>query len=322
MSAFHCKICGSERHAVIRDTLRHGIKRNVLRCAKCGFVFLQPRVNTPIAYYSGTEYRKRYGPTVGKASTPKEIFDIYFPFQERIIGEFRKVLRPGMKVLDVGCSTGHLLAALKGKVKERVGVELNRDEADFVRRTQKIQVYSEPIESVQIPEGPFDLVISARVLEHVDDPLVFLRAIARQVKPGGYVYLDVPNLDDALLSIFNVSGYADRYFREPHVSYFSPKTFGLLLKKAGFRGTIRTAQRYNVLNAMHWMETGKPQGDFTIGNRIPTLAGEAADRRTARRDLNIFIQKADREYKRILQKHGLGEALVFFGTAGKGSRKK
>lgn len=302
--------------------LRHGIKRNVLRCADCGFIFLEPRAGGSSRYYSGSEYRKRYGPVLKKASTPKEIFDIYHPFQDRIVDEFRKVLRPDMKVLDVGCSTGHLLAALKGKVKERVGVELNKREAAFVRRTQNITVYSEPIETVKIPEGPFDLVISSRVLEHVDDPLDFLKSIARHVKPGGYVYLEVPNAEDAMLTALGVREYADFSFREPHRWYFSPKTLKRLLAKAGFHGVVKTVQRYNVLNAMHWIMNGKPQGNFAIGNRVPVLAAEAKDHQPARRDLNEFIQSADASYKHILQKHGLGDALFFFGTVGKRAAKK
>ncbi|MBI4088145.1 class I SAM-dependent methyltransferase [Candidatus Kaiserbacteria bacterium] len=322
MSAPSCKLCGSTRHAVIRDTLRHGIKRKVLRCIRCSFVFLEPKKKGSRDYYSGKEYRKRYGPTINKASTPREIFDMYLPFQSRIVDEFRNALKPGIKVLDVGCSAGHLLAALKGKVKERVGIELSREEAAFVRKTQGIPVYSEAIETVDIPEGPFDLVVSARVLEHVEDPLVFLKALARHVKPGGYVYLDVPNLNDALLSLFNVSGYADRYFREPHLSYFSPKTFKRFLTKAGYRGTVKTVQRYNMLNAMNWIETGKPQANFTIGNRIPTLAEDSSGHTKARRDLNALIKVTDERYKRILEKHGLGEALVFFGTVNKSSERK
>lgn len=320
MSASPCKICGSTRRAVIRDTLRHGIKRNVLLCGRCGFVFLEPKKKGATGYYSGREYRKMYGPTLKKASTPKEIFDIYFPFQDRIIKEFKHVLRPGMNVLDVGCSTGHLLAALKGKVKERVGVELNRDEAAFVRKTQGIKVYSEPIETVDIKEGPFDLITSARVLEHVDDPLIFLRALGRHLKPGGFIYLDVPNLDDALLSIFAVEGYADRYFREPHLSYFSRTTLRRLLTKAGFAGTIKTVQRYNFENAMHWIDTGKPQPHFTIGNRVPEIAPAGGAHAKARAELNSFIKHADLSYKRILQKHGLGEALIFLGQPVRGRR--
>ena len=321
MSSIQCKICESTKYSVIRNRLRHDIKRNVLRCGSCDFVYLEPRSKNSKKYYSGVEYRKMYGPTLKKASTPREIFDMYLPFQERIIDQFRKVLRKDMKVLDVGCSTGHLLAALKGKVKTRIAVELNKEEAGFVRKTQKIKVYSDPIETVVIPEGPFDLVVSARVLEHVDDPLTFMKSIARHVKPGGYVYIDIPNLDDALLSVFNVEGYENFYFREPHVSYFSPKSFSLLLKKAGFHGTVKSIQRYNFPNAMHWIQTGKPQGNFAVGNRIPAIAPKGVSHRKAREELNAFSKNVDSEYKKILAAHGLGEALIFFGKVRKPTRR-
>jgi hypothetical protein len=142
-----------------------------------------------------------------------------------------------------------------------------------------------------------------------------MQSLKKHLKPGGYIYIDIPNLDDVMLSIFKIEGYADFYFREPHLSYFSPKTFSLLLKKAGFRGTIKTVQRYNVLNNMNWLQTGKPQGNFAIGNRIPTLASDGKDHSKARKDLNAFIQKADTEYKKILGNHSLGEALLFFGRS-------
>src|SRR6185295_19001767 len=90
-----CKLCGSSKHTIIRDTLRHGIKRNVLQCAKCGFIFLEDKKKDSKEYYSGEEYRKMYGPNLKKASTPKENFDMYLPFQDLIINEFRKILKPG-----------------------------------------------------------------------------------------------------------------------------------------------------------------------------------------------------------------------------------
>jgi len=206
MNIFKCKICGSDKHKVIRDSLRHGIKRNVLRCQDCSFVFLESSENVSPEYYAGKSYRQNYGPDLKKISTCQEIFDINFPFQQKIIDEFKEIIRPDMKILDVGCSTGHFLAGLKGQVGERVGVELNQDAVEFIRQNLDFKVYSEPMESASIKEAPFDLIVSLRVLEHVDDPLTFLKNIAKHLKPGGYLYIEVPNLDDAMLNVFQISG--------------------------------------------------------------------------------------------------------------------
>lgn len=307
-----CIICGSDEHSVVRDTLRYGIKRKVLRCGRCGFIYLES-AQAATEYYSGETYRRSYGPDLKKAVDCREFFDTYLPFQKKIIDRMRDFIAPDMKVLDVGCSTGHFLHALSGLVKERIGLELNKEHVEFIRSNLDFKVYSDPIETVKITEGPFDLITSFQVLEHIDDPRSFLKSIAGYLKPDGLLYLELPNINDIMLSGYRISGYADFYYREPHVSYFSKDTLGALLEQAGFRGKISTAQDYNFLNHLHWKLTGKPQDNFTIGTGDPELIGEGCLEDSARKDLNDFIRSADGEYKNILIRHGLGESLTFLG---------
>src|SRR3989344_5736554 len=108
-----CVLCGSKERAVIRNNLRYGIKRRILKCKECGFL-CQESADVAEEFYSGKDYRNTYGPNLNKASDCREIFDTYFPFQKEIINEIRGIIKPNMKVLDVGCSTGHFLAALDG----------------------------------------------------------------------------------------------------------------------------------------------------------------------------------------------------------------
>ncbi|KKW12513.1 MAG: Methyltransferase type 11 [Parcubacteria group bacterium GW2011_GWA2_49_9] len=307
-----CVICGSTKQSVIRDTLRYGVKRDVLRCSKCGLVFLASQKGTD-TYYAGKEYRKRHGPTPGKASSMREIFDAYFPHQGPIVKALKNHLRPGMSVLDVGCSTGHFLAALKGKVKTRVGLELGQDEAAFIRKNLDFKVYTEPIESARIDEGPFDLVTAFQVLEHIPEPVSFLRGIAKNLKPNGLLYLELPNIDDALLSVFKVKGYADFYYREPHVSYYSKNTLMALLRKTGFNGEVKTVQRYNFTNQMRWILTGKPQTTFAQGNGTPVLVTDESVPSRIRASLNVFFKDADIRYRKLIEQNGAGDNLTFLG---------
>lgn len=323
MNQIRCKICQSGKYKIIKDTLRHNIKRNVLRCGRCGFVYLEPKQEGgSVKYYSSRDYRKKYGPNLKKVATSQEIFDTYFPFQQKIFDEIKHIIKPKMKILDVGCSTGHFLAFLKGRVQERVGVELNKEEVNFIRKNLDFKVYSEPIESVSIKEGPFDLITSFRVIEHVDDPAMFLKSIAKQLKTDGYLYLELPNLLDVLLSCYKIPAYADFYYREPHVSYFSKETLSMLLKKTGFKGKVSTVQRYNFLNHMNWFYTGRPQGNFTIGHSDPILIDHNnmdVDVKVKRK-LNDFIKKVDREYRQLLNEQYLGEALTFLGKKTRSGR--
>lgn len=307
-----CALCNSTKHTIIRDTLRYDIKRKVLRCEDCGFVFLEEK-NDSANFYSSKEYRVNYGPDLKKVSNSEDIFKTYFPHQGPTIEEIKHFLTPTTSVLDVGCSTGHFLASLKGMVETRVGLELSKDAADFIHTHLDFPVYSDPIQEVSITECPFDLVTSLQVLEHVPNPIDFIKHLGCQLKPNGYLYLELPNLDDSLLSCYQISGYADFYFREPHVSYFTRDTLFLAIKSAGFVGKIKTVQRYNIINHLNWILTGKPQENFNLGNGVPKIATAENIDPLLKSELNDFIVKADRDYKKIIEKYGVGECLTFLG---------
>src|SRR3989339_185208 len=308
-----CTLCQSTHLTVIRKKLRYDIERDVLRCEQCDYVFLRPLEEKEKDFYEEKTYRNTYGPDLTKKSNSQEIFDTYFPYQKQIISCIEPLLRPDMRVLDVGCSTGHFLAALKGKVNVRVGLELSQDAVDFIRAHLDFPVYGDPIEEAAIAEGPFDLITSLQVVEHVKDPVAFLRAIGTHLKPGGYLYLEVPNLHDILLDHYHIPGYADFYFREPHISYFTKNTFQDAIDKAGFVGTMGNVQRYNFLNHLHWKITGGPQPNFGLGNSDPILIDHEKDISPVAQDFNTFFRRADEEYRALIEKHWLGESLTFLG---------
>ena len=179
------------------------------------------------------------------------------------------------------------------------------------------KVYDQPIEEVKITEGPFDLITSFQVLEHIEEPQHFLEAIYRNLKPDGYLYLELPNLNDVLVSTYQVKGYIDFFYHEPHVSYFSEQTLKKLLHKVGFDGEVKTVQRYNILNHINWMLTGKPMDNFTLGNKTPELVTKDTVDKKIKKELNDFIQRTDKEYKELINKFKLGESLSFLGKKSK-----
>ncbi len=309
-----CTLCHSTNAEIIRDTLRYDIKRKVLRCNDCTFVYLETPDATNQDYYTSKTYRETYGPNLKKkGSEPKEIYDTYFPFQGVIIDALKDILRPDMNVLDVGCSTGQFLSALKGKVAGRIGMELSEADVAFIRENLDFKVYSEPIEDAVIPEGPFDMVSALQVVEHVPDPVSFVQHLGKHLKPDGYLYLELPNIHDSMLDAYHIKGYENFYYREPHLSYFSEKTLGDLLAKAGFVGKIKTVQRYTFTNHLHWLLTGNPQDNFTLGNQEPILVTTDTVSPPVKQELNDFIRRVNREYIDLIEKHGMGESLTFLG---------
>ncbi len=308
-----CYLCGSQKLQKIRSKVRFDIPRNVLKCRSCGLVFLEPQSKDLKDYYRKA-YRQMYTPVLGKALTSRQVFDIYLPFQEQRIREIRHVLKPNMRALEIGCSSGHFLYALKKYVKECVGIEFNKNDAKFVRQKLGIPVYTEPIENTDIPENSFDLIVIYMVLEHIDDPVPFLKTIRKYLKTNGTICIKVPNVNDSLLSVYDVEEYADFWYREPHIYYYSASTLMRLLKKCGFTGRIQTEQEYNFLNQLNWILTGKPQKSADIGMSEPKLIRSADfPNRKLKDDFNGWIQKVNKEYFALLKKHGVAEDLLFIG---------
>jgi len=307
-----CYLCGKSKLKIIREKLRYDIKRNVLQCQNCGIVYLEPKAENLENFYK-EDYRKLYTPVIGKILESKQIFNIYLPFQQSKVDLIKDKLNLQMKALDIGCSTGHFLYTLRPYVKEVIGIEFNKENAEFVNKVLGIKVYTESVENTNIPLEHFDLITAFQVLEHIDEPLEFLRTISKYLKPDGSLFLEVPNIDDALMSLYGIESYGDFWFREPHIFNYSPKTLSLLLEKAGFGGEISTLQTYNLLNHINWILTGKPQGSVDIGTSVPSLITAGSVDAEIKSDLNSFIRKCDQEYRTILRKYNRGNSVVFIG---------
>ncbi|MFA5022541.1 MAG: class I SAM-dependent methyltransferase [Patescibacteria group bacterium] len=311
-----CYLCRSENLKVVRTKLRHDISRNVLECQDCGLNFLEPK-NKDLKEYYQQDYRQLYTPVIGKKLSSKETFEMYLPQQQIHLDQLKDILKPEMKVLDVGCSSGHFLYSIKDKVKEVTGIEFNKDDAEFVNKELGIKVYSQPIAETDLPQQHFDLITAFQVLEHVQDPINFLVDLKKYLKPDGYICLEVPNVCDALLYLYQIEPYAAFWFREPHLFNFSPKTLGLVLEKAGFKGKMQTVQRYNFVNHLNWVLTGQPQKSADVGMGQSNLKLADNVNKDIKEELQAWLGKVDQEYKDLLNKHQLGDSILFIGQKNK-----
>lgn len=95
------------------------------------------------------------------------------------------------KVLDIGTSTGAMLDNFGEDGWETWGVEPSGNFG--IAKTKGHKILHEDFEAAKLPNDYFDVVIANHVLEHVDDPIVFLKKAKRLLKKGGIILIDVPN---------------------------------------------------------------------------------------------------------------------------------
>lgn len=307
-----CYLCDSKDLQKIRDSVR-GQKINVWLCNDCGLDFLEPPGRDLRGFYAG-EYRKQYSPSVESAYDSKAIFDHYRPFMDERVERLQSCLPDNGRVLEVGCSAGHFLHAIAPRVGEIVGIELNLDNCRFVSEELGFRTYSTPIEETDLEEDSFDTIFVFHTLEHMENPRGFLEVIRRYLKPDGKLYVEIPCLEDPLLSVYKLSSYADFWYREPHLFNFTAETLSLLTQQAGFLGEIVRVQRYSFLNHLSWKLTGKPQGSAEIAMRVPRLADPDQTNPEVAARLNAWFADVDASYRSLLQELGRTESIGFVGT--------
>jgi 2-polyprenyl-3-methyl-5-hydroxy-6-metoxy-1,4-benzoquinol methylase len=100
----------------------------------------------------------------------------------------------GASVLDIGCGRGAFLAKVKQHRSDKVtGIELNKSAAKFARERGISVVETLIGDHAKQNSGAYDVVTAFQVLEHIADPMPFLRDCISAVKVGGLLILAVPN---------------------------------------------------------------------------------------------------------------------------------
>jgi len=135
----------------------------------------------------------------------------------------------------------------------------------------------------------FDIIMMFHVLEHLRHPAEYLHGLTNILTKEGRIFIEVPDVDDALISLYNIQAFKKFYFQKAHLYYFSKETLMKVCEKAGLTASVKGIQRYDFSNHIHWMITGKPGGQGLYKN--------------------IFSDSFRRQYNRILIENGYADTL-------------
>jgi ubiquinone/menaquinone biosynthesis C-methylase UbiE len=104
-------------------------------------------------------------------------------------------LRPGMRLLDVGCGPGSITRGLAERVApgEVIGLDLSREtlaaarEEAAARGLQNLRYEEGSVYALPFADASFDIVYAHQVLQHLREPAAALREMLRVLRPGGLV---------------------------------------------------------------------------------------------------------------------------------------
>lgn len=225
-----CPVCGDPT-ARPRFSVQ-GVSSPVVVCSACGHGRFHPMLEPPAIHelYS----QDYYGAPTSKFRQPVE-------FLVRLVGARHTAflasgLRPGARVLDVGCGRGVILTPLADKGLEVHGVEVNEHASAGADSRASIRIAPD-LGEAGYDDGYFDEVIVWHVLEHLPDPGATLAEIHRILRPGGRVIIAVPNFASAQA---RWSGAAWFHLDLPrHLHHFPLPALEQLLTDSGFEVTSR-----------------------------------------------------------------------------------
>lgn len=151
-------------------------------------------------------------------------------------------LRPGLRVLDVGCGNGYTCGMFQEKGCDVTGIDMSETGIGIARKAHpgvRFEVLGADDHVLEdLGTGPFDLVVSTEVVEHLYDPRAYVRGVFKALKPGGRFICTTPYhgyWKNLLISLTN--GW-DRHWTPlwdgGHIKLWSPKTLRFLLEEAGF----------------------------------------------------------------------------------------
>ncbi len=142
------------------------------------------------------------------------------------------------RILDIGCATGFFLSGIRQNCDWEVyGQERGKEAATYAREKMELPIKDVPLEKAHYPKNFFDFIHLNNVLEHVTDPAAVMAEVGRILKPGGRLYLAVPN------GGVDRHGYRDYHLRmgeraasmDGHLYFFSPLSLSFLAQNAALR---------------------------------------------------------------------------------------
>lgn len=186
---------------------------SLFECAGCGLQFFHP------ASPGGTDFYALL------TSSPR-----YYNAWKWEFGRVREYLPRTAAVLDVGCGRGDFLTAVRPRVRRAAGIELDQRTAAEAR-ARGLEVESGQLESfARSHAGTFDAVCLFHVVEHLADLPSFMQEAVACIRPGGSLYLSVPNRERSLKKPFESLDCPPH-----HLSRWGPRQMAHLAETLGLR---------------------------------------------------------------------------------------
>lgn len=227
-----CAACGSQGlrpHLEVATALGEGLvatttaygsaPADLVRCPACGHIQVAefPAEAELEGAYAEVDEGAYLSEAVGQRATAA-----------RALEQIERHLPGPGAICDLGCWVGFLLAEAERRGWKAEGVEPSRFAARYAREQLGLNVRTATIEEAS---GTFDCVVMGDVIEHLPDPGAGLDRVAGLLRPGGLLYLALPDAGSRIARVLGARWWS---VLPTHVQYFTRRSLARLLDRHGY----------------------------------------------------------------------------------------
>lgn len=215
MFQYYDCFCGESGYRIISTTTRHRNAFNIVQCNKCGTLRINPYMSdASIDAY----YRDVYG-AIKRANNPAEQnYRLKAPQSAEMLRQLAPFITKQSKILDYGSGAGGRMDAL-----HKAGYDVSVFDADARYMEYAVSRGMKGFSK----DSKYDVIVLCHVLEHINDPVSFLKYLGGFLAQGGLIYLQVPMLENnkTLLGDFQLA----------HKFYFTGESLRYIASMIGYK---------------------------------------------------------------------------------------
>jgi 2-polyprenyl-3-methyl-5-hydroxy-6-metoxy-1,4-benzoquinol methylase len=232
-----CNLCGSAEYRIVYPAVERQtsdlveefkssgdepLRDRLVACQTCGLQYVSPRLRADLilaGYQEGTDER-----FVSQAAARERTF-------ARCLRIIERQTPSRGRLLDVGTAAGSFIYVAAQRGWDVQGCEPNRWLCEWGRTHYNLDIRPGTIFDQHYPNRAFDVVTVWDVLEHTADPMGLLQECRRILKPGGLIVVNYPDIGSWIARLM---GRRWLFLISKHLYYFTRRTAGELLRRAGF----------------------------------------------------------------------------------------
>lgn len=312
-----CPICKSDKYEPVQQELDKSITSDSYMinkkisnhiCIKCGNVFNESGSRDSIASFYSDSYK-----LMDQSSEAETKF---FSEQNSISHSKMMVnlllenifLQDKGNVIDIGCGKGNFLFEFSMIKPEWnvTGIEISKNAIIHARKKLPNADLREGLFKNDL-DKKFDLVVALNVLEHLEQPIDFLKDISSILGENGFVLLDVPNFKVNPVDLFVFD----------HLIHFTKETLENLLTLSGLK-IVKIIENTNRVPLFVICKKSKKREEFL--NHYSMMKNLVSDHIQFNDSMLSIYEEADKKYEKI-GVFGLG-LMVWVGIQNSKLQKK